>query len=110
MSALAVMCYPSIFHAAFVGAPVCAWEDYDTNYTERVLGLPLEKQVDYDLSSVLTYAKDLLRPLLLVHGTTDDNVYVMHAIKMSAELFKHGREHIFLPLAGTHMLADPMGE
>lgn len=28
---------------------------------------------------------------------------------MSAELFKHGREHVFLPLGGTHMLADPMG-
>jgi len=37
------------------------------------------------------------------------NVYFAHALKMSAELFKHGREHVFLPLGGTHMLADPMG-
>jgi hypothetical protein len=34
----------------------------------------------------------------------------MHALKMSSELFKHGREHVFLPLPGTHMLSDPMGE
>lgn len=112
MSALAVMRYPSLFHAAFVGAPVCDWRDYDTNYVERVLGLPTDDDSPtdpYRRSSVLTYAKQLLRPLLLVHGSADDNVYFMHAIKMSAELFAHGRPHVFLPLGGTHMLADARG-
>jgi len=108
MSALAACRYPSLFGATFVGAPVCDWRDYDTAYTERYLGLPLEREADYERSSVLSYAGNLLRPLLLVHGYTDDNVYVAHAIQMSDAFFKHGREHTFLPLAGTHMLADPM--
>jgi len=72
MSALAVMRYPSFFSAAFSGAPVCDWLDYDTCYTERVLGLPLERAAAYERSSVLTYAPQLLRPLLLVHGYSDD--------------------------------------
>lgn len=108
-SALSVLTYPSLYGCAFVGAPVCDWCDYDTAYTERVLGLPLEKMADYERSSLLTYARDLLRPLLLVHGAADDNVYFMHAIKLSSALFAAGRPHAFLPLAGTHMLADPMG-
>jgi dipeptidyl-peptidase-4 len=73
MSALAVMVYPSLFTAAFSGAPVADWKDYDTCYTERVLGLPLENEAAYEESSVLTYAPNLLRPLLLVHGFSDDN-------------------------------------
>lgn len=40
MSALAVLKRPDIFKAAVAGAPVTDWEDYDTHYTERYLGLP----------------------------------------------------------------------
>lgn len=109
MSALAAMRYPSLFSAAFVGAPVCDWRDYDTYYVERVLGLPGDSASAYDRCSVLTYARQLLRPLLLVHGYADDNVYFCHAIQLSAALFAAGRAHTFVPLAGTHMLANPTG-
>jgi len=110
MSALAACRYPSFFAATFSGAPVCDWRWYDDCYTERYLGTPQEKESDYDRSSVLTYAPHLLRPLMLVHGYTDDNVFFAHAIQMSAAFFKHGRDHTFLPLGGTHMLADPLGQ
>jgi dipeptidyl-peptidase-4 len=43
-----------------------------------------------------------------VHGTADDNVYFSHAIKLSDALFRAGRPHEFLPLAGfTHMVPEP---
>jgi dipeptidyl-peptidase-4 len=49
------------------------------------------------------------RPLLIVHGTADDNVYFSHAIKLSDALFRAGRRHELLPLAGlTHMVPDPI--
>ena len=48
-------------------------------------------------------------PLLLVHGTADDNVTFSHSIKLSNELFRAGKTHDFLPLAGlTHMVPDPV--
>ena len=108
-SAMAVMQRPDVFHVAVAGAPVCAWEDYDTHYTERYMGLPDQNAVGYADASVLTHCKDLARPLMIIHGTADDNVYFAHALKMSNELFRSGRKHDFLPLSGfTHMVADPL--
>jgi dipeptidyl-peptidase-4 len=108
-SAMAAMRRPDIFKAGVAGAPVADFEDYDTHYTERYLGLPGENRDGYVKSSVLTYCKDLDRPLLIIHGTADDNVYFQHALKMSEALFKSGKRFEFLPLAGfTHMVPDPV--
>ena len=108
-SAMAVMRAPEVYKVGVAGAPVSDWLDYDTHYTERYLGLPEANPQGYEKSSVLTYAKDLQRPLLIIHGTADDNVYFSHALKMSDALFRAGREHDFLPLAGfTHMVPDPL--
>jgi dipeptidyl-peptidase-4 len=107
-SAMAAMRRPDVFKAGVAGAPVCSWEDYDTHYTERYMGLPDANQAGYDASNVLTYCKDLSVPLLIIHGTADDNVYFMHSLKMSEALFRAGKQFDFLPLAGfTHMVPDP---
>ena len=108
-AAMAVMRRPDVFHVAVAGAPVADWRDYDTHYTERYMGLPEENPAGYDAASVLTYCKDLERPLLIVHGTADDNVYFMHALKMSNALFRAGKHHELLPLSDfTHMVVDPL--
>lgn len=111
-SAMAALRRPDVYRAAVSGAPVAEWRDYDTHYTERYLGLPEAVGEDgpYRRSSVLTYAaqEGEQRPLLIIHGTADDNVYFSHAIKMSDALFRAGRAHEFLPLAGfTHMVPEP---
>jgi dipeptidyl-peptidase-4 len=107
-SAMAVMRKPDVFRCAVAGAPVVTWENYDTHYTERYLGLPSENPDGYRASSVLTYAADLRQPLLLVHGFTDDNVYVQHSMQLSDALFNAGKSFTFLPLLGTHMISDPV--
>jgi dipeptidyl-peptidase-4 len=109
LSALAVLLRPDVFDAAVAGAPVADWRDYDTHYTERYLGLPDERAEDYDRASLLTHAAGLRRPLLLVHGTADDNVLFTHSVRLSDALFRAGRDHEFLPLSGfTHMVPDPI--
>jgi dipeptidyl-peptidase-4 len=109
LSAMAVLLRPDVFHAGVAGAPVTEWLDYDTHYTERYLGLPWEVPQAYVQSSCLTYVERLERPLLLVHGTGDDNVYFSHAMKLSDALFRAGKRHDFLPLANfTHMVPDPL--
>ncbi len=109
LSALAVMKRPDVFRAAVAGAPVADWRDYDTFYTERYLGLPQENAAAYDRSSLLTWAPRLDRPLLVLHGTADDNVHFLHALKLSDALFRAGRPHELLPLSGlTHMVPDPV--
>jgi dipeptidyl-peptidase-4 len=111
MSALAVLKRPDVFKAAVAGAPVVDWQDYDTHYTERYLGLPQEHPEAYEKSSLLTYAKQdkPIGALLLLHGTADDNVYFFHSLKLSDALFRAGKPHDLLPLSGlTHMVPDPM--
>lgn len=108
-SAMAAMRRPDLFKAGVAGAPVCDWRDYDTHYTERYMGLPADNAAGYDKASVLTYCKDLTVPLLIIHGTADDNVYFLHSLKMTGSLFRAGREFEFLPLAGfTHSVPDPV--
>jgi len=107
-SAMAVMQKPELFRCAVVGAPVVTWENYDTFYTERYLGLPSENAESYRASNVLTYANDLSRPILLIHGMTDDNVYAQHSMQLADALFNAGKTFNFLPLLGTHMVSDPV--
>jgi dipeptidyl-peptidase 4 len=106
MSVLAVLRRPDIFKAAVAGAPVTDWLDYDTHYTERYLGLP--GGAVYTASSLIPDAPKLNRPLLIIHGTADDNVYFRHSLKLIDALERAGRSFQFLPMAGsTHMVLDP---
>ncbi len=108
MSAMAVLLRPDVFRAGAAGAPVTDWRDYDTHYTERYMGLLPAAEAAYDATSALTHAGKLERPLLLIHGTTDDNVYFTHSLKLSQALFRAGKPFEMLPLAGfTHMVPDP---
>src|SRR5437660_2847143 len=45
----------------------------------------------YEEASLLTYARELKRPLLLIHGTADDNVYFRHSLRLADVLFRNGR-------------------
>jgi len=108
-SAMAAMRRPDVFRAGVAGAPVADFRDYDTHYTERYMGLLNENLNGYKASSVLTYAPKLERPLLIVHGTSDDNVYFLHSLKLCDALFRAGKPFEFVPLAGfTHMVPDPL--
>lgn len=109
-SAYAVLRRPDVFKAAVAGASVVEWLNYDSAYTERYLGVPPPAGTSglYAQNSLLTWAKDLSRPLLLEHGTADDNVHFSETLLLADALFRAGRRFELLPLAGqTHMMADP---
>jgi dipeptidyl-peptidase-4 len=104
LAAAAVLRRPDVFHAAVVGAPVTEQALYDTHYTERYLGHPKEEPDAYRRSSLLDDAPTLSRPMLLIHGMTDDNCFVANSLRLSRALLEAGRPHTFLPLSGiTHM-------
>lgn len=104
LAALAAMRAPERIHAAIAGAPVTAWELYDTHYTERYLGHPDTHPSHYATTSLLNNASSLTKPLLLIHGLADDNVVAAHTLQLSSALLAAGRAHSVLPLSGvTHM-------
>jgi dipeptidyl-peptidase 4 len=107
LSCMAVLLKPDIFHAAIAGAPVTAWELYDTAYTERYMKEPKDNPEGYKHGSALTHAEGLRRPLLLMHGITDDNVHFAHTLAMIEALYRAGKRAEVVALASTHMLTDP---
>ncbi len=112
LSALAVLLRPDVYKVAVVGAPVADWRDYDTAYTERYLGLPDANKTAYDAASLLSHvapkAGQPVRPLLLVHGTADDNVYFTNTLKLVDVMERAGRPFELMPLVGvTHLPYDP---
>ena len=107
LAAMAVLRRPDVFHAAISGAATHDLRLYDTYWRERSLGLPQENPGAYERSSTMTYAADLTRPLLLIHGLADDNVAVANTLRMSSALLAAGRAHQVLPLSGsTHTPTD----
>jgi dipeptidyl-peptidase-4 len=117
LAGLAVLRRPDVYHAAVIGAPVADWALYDTAYTERYLGLPGDGSELYAHHSLVELAGEPpvrpadARPMLLIHGMTDDNVVAAHTLRLSAALLSAGRPHSVIPLPGTsHMPAGGIGE
>jgi dipeptidyl-peptidase-4 len=104
LAAMALLRRPDVFHAGVVGAPVTDQHLYDTFYTERFLGLPDQEPEAYRRSSPVFDAASLSRPMLLIHGLADDNVFVANSLRLSAGLFEAGKWHelVLIPNA-THL-------
>jgi dipeptidyl-peptidase 4 len=119
LAALAALRRPDRIHCAVVGAPVTDWRLYDTHYTERYLGHPVEHADAYVLSGIVDVAGRLVAPdevardarpaeLLVVHGLADDNVLVAHSLRLTEALLAAGHPFSFIPLTNaTHMASDP---
>lgn len=81
------------------GAPVTDWALYDTAYTERYLGNPVEggrnyTEGSYENSSVFPYLDGLTEDLLLIHGMADDNVVFRHSVKLIDEMQNRGAQNM----------------
>ncbi len=108
LAAQSVLRRPDVFKAAVAVASVTDWYDYDTHYTERYLGVPADAHdAVYRRNSLIEDAPHLRVPLLLIHGTADDNVFFRHTLKLTDALFRAGKPFEVLPLVGfTHMVPD----
>jgi dipeptidyl-peptidase-4 len=103
MTCMALTTGGGVFKAGMAIAPVTDWRYYDAIYTERYMKTPHENPDGYVASSPLMHAADLRGTLLIVHGTTDDNVHWQNTIVFVRELirlnkqvctmFYPGREH-----------------
>ncbi len=90
MALMALAQQPGTFAAGVAVAPVTDWALYDTHYTERYLGMPRDAEGNpteaYRMANVLTYAQDLVDPLLLIHPMADDNVLFTHSTLLMQKL------------------------
>nr|WP_151954280.1 DPP IV N-terminal domain-containing protein [Sphingomonas sp. EC-HK361] len=99
---------PGVYAAAVSGAPVTDWQLYDTHYTERYLGDPAKDPKSYASSTAWAEASKIKDPLLIVHGMSDDNVFLDNSLKAVAEMQKTDTpfEMMFYP-GYTHRVGGP---
>ncbi len=71
-----------VFTHGMAGGSVVDWALYDNIYTERYMDKPADNPEGYKSGSVLTYADQYKGKLLLVHGTTDDNVHMQNTLQL----------------------------
>jgi dipeptidyl-peptidase-4 len=101
LAASAVLRRPDVFHVAVAGAGVTDQLLYNAYWRERFLGHPDKFPERYEEASLVLAAPKLSRPLLLVHGLADDNVYPVNTLRLSSALLAAGRHHELLLLPGV---------
>lgn len=82
----------SPFKAGVSMAPVTDWRYYDSIYTERYMLTPQQNVSGYDSSSALDRTKEIgNRRLLIMSGTSDDNVHFYNTLKYTSKLTSEGK-------------------
>jgi dipeptidyl-peptidase-4 len=101
---LYAMTHSDAFKAGASVAPVTDWRNYDSIYTERNNGLPDDKtSTSYTDMNLPRVADKLHGSLLLVHGTSDDNVHFQNSVQMADAFIQAGKQFRFMIYPGkTH--------
>jgi dipeptidyl-peptidase-4 len=93
---LYALTHSDAFKAGVSVAPVADWRDYDSIYTERYQGLPKDNGKGYQDLRASNLANSLHGSLLLVHGTSDDNVHFQNSVQMVEGLIQAGKQFRFM--------------
>ena len=88
---MAVTTGNSPFAAAVAVAPVTNWRYYDSIYAERYMLTPQQNSLGYDESAPTSHVANLSIPLLIMHGTADDNVHLFNTMQYVSELQAKGK-------------------
>lgn len=90
----------SPFKAGVAMAPVTDWRYYDSIYTERYMSAPQQNEGGYASSSALNHTSGMNARLLIMSGTSDDNVHFYNTLKYTSKLNYEGKVFDMMALAG----------
>jgi len=97
---IAVTDQPTLFRAGVDVAGVVDYamyyeDPYHGSWTASRIGTPEQHPEVYEKASPLSKVDKLARPLLILHGTADVNVPYLHSVRLTDELLKKGKGHLF---------------
>lgn len=90
----------SPFRAGVAMAPVTDWRFYDSIYTERYMQTPQQNERGYNSASALDRTDNLKGRLLIMSGTSDDNVHFYNTLKFTSKLNYEGKVYDMMALTG----------
>ena len=96
---------PDLFAAGIAGAGPTEWENYNSWYSGRTIGPVDRSKPVLRKYSLLPMARNLKKPLLLVHGMQDPNVLYQDTVNVYRALLASGKEalvDLFLDPDGLH--------
>jgi len=107
MACYALTYAADVFNYGISGSAVTDWSLYDTHYTERYMGTPLNNPEGYKTSSTLTYADRYKGRLLMTHGVIDDNVHLQNTAQLVSRLQDLNKDFDFMMYSGgRHVSLD----
>ena len=98
---------PDTFACGIAAAPPTQWENYNSWYTGATISKSERSRPSQRRHSLIPLARNLRRPLLLVHGMLDPNVLYQDTVNVYAALLRAGKEtlvDLFLDPEGKHGL------
>ncbi|MDE6554211.1 MAG: S9 family peptidase [Muribaculaceae bacterium] len=79
------------FKCGVAMAAVTDWRWYDSIYTERFMRTPAQNEAGYEESSAIARSHRLKGRLLIMSGSSDDNVHFYNTLKYTSKLSYEGR-------------------
>jgi dipeptidyl aminopeptidase/acylaminoacyl peptidase len=92
LTLMALFTKPDVFACGAALRSVTDWRSYHAGYTNPRLGNPKEDAEAYKRSSPIDWAEGLQKPLLLLHGMKDGNVFAQDTIRLMEKLIKLGKD------------------
>lgn len=90
-SAMSLLRFPDVYHAAVANSSVTDWINYDNIYTERFMNTLENNQAGYDAFNLMNYAKNLEGELMIYYGTADNNVHPSNSLQLIKALQDAGK-------------------
>lgn len=88
------------FKVGVAMAPVTDWRYYDSIYTERYMTTPQQNEAGYTAASALGRTQYMNSRLLIMSGTSDDNVHFYNTLKYTSKLNYEGKVFDMMALTG----------
>ncbi|MCG9697516.1 prolyl oligopeptidase family serine peptidase [Shewanella sp. Isolate11] len=79
---------PELFQAGAALRPVSDWAHYNAPYTSNILNTPDVDAIAYERSSPIEHAQGLQKPLLIMSGVLDDNVFFQDSVRVVQRLIE----------------------
>ncbi|GAA4884018.1 S9 family peptidase [Ferrimonas pelagia] len=85
---MALFKQPELFQAGAALRPVTDWAHYNHGYTSNILNTPELDHLAYQRSSPIYHAEGLEKPLLIMSGVMDDNVFFQDSVRLVQRLIE----------------------
>ncbi len=108
LTLMALFTKQDVFACGAALRSVTDWRTYNTWYTTPRLGDPKTDAENYRRSSPIDHAEGLTKPLLILHGLKDSNVFAQDSIRLIEKLIQLGKEFdVMLYPSQDHGFTDP---